>query len=585
MGLFMVAAVLVVQLFAIIFPSQPSLATSANDIIYGAKSKDQVMQAYINNRDTLGRNDIRAIYDHYGIGTAQISAAKPERIGSEQHSFTSTGRSTSPGIDTFVSIPKVSNGGIYQRPLTNWDSINHQQNWYDTITGVSRFGFRFWIIIDGCGNIVFEQNSLPSNLEIVKDLSSAVTANPGDKVSYLIQFRNTGPGIAADVVIKDIVPKELTYQSYASNTNLKFSRNGQELTWTMATSSSQLPPSQKWFTINLNLIVNNTNVSKQACNLASINTKGTTKKDSNQECIKIVIPSINCQNLKIVESPTWNSRKFETQISAQNGGTAKQINYFINNKQASSLPVASGAASQFFTYTFPGEGTYTIRADLEASQGVGLSGRDCELSETIKKPVNPVARLSTDKAVTNLTQNIQDANDTTAKPSDKLKYTIFIKNTGDADATNVELNGEYGESINDILEYSDLIDKGDAQFDNQTKFLSWGAINIPAGGQVQKSFTVQIKDPLPATPASASDPLSYDFDMQNAYGRVVVIHLDKPATKIIEQTAQTLPNTGLGSNIVISAIAFTVIGYFFYRSRLMSKELIIIKDEFASGSL
>jgi hypothetical protein len=71
---------MIVQLFAIIYPSKPSLATSANDIIYGANSKDDVLRAYKNNRDTLGRTDIRAIYDHYGIGIEQISAAKQKEI-------------------------------------------------------------------------------------------------------------------------------------------------------------------------------------------------------------------------------------------------------------------------------------------------------------------------------------------------------------------------------------------------------------------------------------------------------------------------------------------------------------------------
>jgi uncharacterized repeat protein (TIGR01451 family) len=586
-GFFLMIFVLIIQVFAIVSPSQPSLATSANDIIYGARSKDQVMQAYINNKDTLGRKDIRAIYDHYGIGTKQISAAKYQRIGSRQKNFVSTGRSTAPGSNNFISIPGVANGGIYERLLKNWDR-GYQQSWYDTISGISRFGFRFWIIIDGCGNIVFEQNSLPSNLEIRKTLNSAKTVKPGDSVQYLIQFRNTGPGVAKNVTIKDTLPNDLIYKNYKSNINLKLAKSGQNLTWTL--KNNQLGPSQKWQVITLTLEVSDKEISNNLiCNSATISAKGvkdvSVNNSKDKRCINIIQPSLKCQNLKIVSSPTWNERQFEATIDAHNLESASRVNFFVDNILISSSPVNNGSTAVPFNYVFPKEGSYTIRADLESTDGVGLSGRDCEIHETIEQPINPEARISTDKTVSNLTQNIQDANGTTANPGDQLKYTLYIDNHGDASVNNLELSGEYGESINDILEYSNLIDKEDAQFDEQNKFLSWSSVDIPAGGQIQKSFIVQIKDPLPATPASASDPLSYDFNMQNIYGRSVVIHLDRPPTKVIEQTVQVLPNTGPGSSLTLCVIAVTIIGYFFYRNRLIVKELEIVKDEYASGGI
>lgn len=586
-GFFMTILVLIVQVFAVISPSKPSLATSANDIIYGARSKDQIMQAYINNKDMLGRRDIRAIYDHYGIGTKQISAAKQQRIGSSQKDFISTGRSTAPGSNSFISISGVANGGIYERPLKNWDT-NYQQSWYDTISGVSRYGFRFWVITDGCGNIVFEQNSLPANLEIRKTLDSEKTVNARDEVKYLIQFRNTGPGVAKNVRIKDVLPKELIYKNYKSNINLKLSEKGQELTWNL--KNSLLAPSQKWHVVTLTLGVSNQETyNHSVCNTAIISAKGidaiSAKNSKDKKCINIIQPSLKCQNLKIVSFPSWNERQFEAIIDSQNLETASKVNFFVNNKLISSSPVGNGSTTVPFNYVFPGEGSYIIRADLESSEGVGLSGKDCEINEDIEKPTDPEARISTDKTVSNLTQNIQDANDTTANSGDKLRYTIYINNHGDAPANNLELNGEYGESINDILEYSDLIDKEDAIFDDRNKYLSWAGVDIPAGEQIQKSFIVQIKNPLPTTPASTSDPLSFDFNMQNIYGRSVIVHLNKPPTKIVEQTVQVLPNTGPGSSLTLCTIAVIVVGYFFYRNKLLAKELEIVKDEYASGSI
>jgi uncharacterized repeat protein (TIGR01451 family) len=589
-GFIMISLVLLLQIFSLIYPSKPSLATSANDIIYGASSKDEVLRAYTNNRDGLGRTDIRAIFNHYGIASDQISSAKAQKIGSKQKNFISTGRSTSPGNNTFINIPGVSNGGIFQRPLSNWDA-NGQQNYYDTITGMSKLGFRFWIIIDGCGNIVFEQGSLPPNLDISKQRTSGDTVYSGGKINYQIQFRNVGPGLARDVRIKDILPDEFSYVSYTSNIDLKFSKNGNVLVWRIANSGSELTPSHKWYTIKLHLKAKDVTSNQKVCNTANISANGVTTKvvnDSQSDrCVKIQPPVLMCQSLSISEIPTWDSRKFETTISTK-GKTAvpKQIDYYVNNNLVASIPVADGSKTQYFTYKFPTEGTYEIFANLIATNGVVLSsGEKCRISETINKPTNPEPMISTDKMVSNITQNISNANNTLAKPGDKLKYTIFIYNKGEAPAVNLVLDGEYGESINDILEYSDLIDKGDANFDNQTNFLSWSSVTIPAGSHVQKSFIVQVKNPLPNTPTSASDPLSYDFKMQNVYGREVIINLDKPPTKLIEQSISTLPNTGPGSNLAIIFVVISVVGYFFYRNKLLAEELEIVHHEYSKGNI
>jgi hypothetical protein len=73
--------------------------------------------------------------------------------------------------------------------------------------------------------------------------------------------------------------------------------------------------------------------------------------------------------------------------------------------------------------------------------------------------------------------------------------------------------------------------------------------------------------------------------MQNEYGRMVVVHLKKPPTKVIEQTAKELPNTGPGTSLTISAIAAVIIGYFFYRGRLLSRELEVVHHSYSAGGL
>lgn len=488
-GLVLTALVIALQVFMVISPSKPSLATSNNDIVYGARSKEQVLQAYNNNRDGLGRTDIQAIFNYFGIGSSQIAASEYQRIGSHQKKFISTGRGTSPGVDTFINIAGAQNGGIYQRPLTSWDT-NGRENWYDSISGISTYGFRFWILTSGCGNIVFEENTPTPNLNIVKKLTSNETVSVGDTVTYSIQFQNTGPGTARNVVISDNLASEFSYVSYTSNIDLIVSQSGQALTWKIANNNSELPPSARWYNINIIVKLSHIINTDKVCNASSISASGITTKQTEASCIN-----------------------------------------------------------------------------------------------TIQKPDQPEARLSTDKTVENITQNISDANDTTASPGDKLRYTILITNSGDADYKNLKLDGDFGESINDILEYSTLVDQSDARYNDSTHFLSWDAIDIPAGTTIKKSFIVQVMDPLPTTPISASDPLSYDFNMQNKYGRLVVVHLNKPVTKTIEQTVKELPNTGPGTSLTISVIAAVIIGYFFFRGRLLSRELEVVHHSYSAGGL
>ena len=626
LGFILILLVLLVQIFAIMFPSKPSLATSASDIVYGATSKQDVLKAYNQNKDQAGRKDIKAIFDYYGIGKEQIQNAKLTTIkDNDGHDYINTSRSPTQYPDTFVKIPSVSDGGIYEFPLEYWRKGQYP-NGYPAIEGTSAYGFKFWILLKGCGNIVIEKGSKQPNLDITKQRISSSTASVGETISYKIEFRNHGLANAKNVSITDKLSDEFSYVNYTSNLDLKFSQQGQSLTWKINSKDGALGSSSRWYTINVNVkakdIAPNT---KQVCNASTIdagNSKPASSDGNNpiscvniiklvcpgtglpippggiSECIatcpdgsqipynqSCIVPQLTCQSLKVVGTPSWNTRKYQTTILMQKGGAAKQINYFVNDKKVGVQAMSSGSDSQIFDYTFPSAGVYNVRAELEASTGSVQPSQSCELKETITQPVNPVARISTDKNVSNMTQGIKDANGTTAHASDVLKYTLTIENSGDAPAVNLNLDGEYGENIADILEYADLTDKNDATFNSSTDVLSWPAVTIPAGSKIEKTFTVTVKNPIPATPTSISNPLSYDYTMHNVYGRDVYIKLDKPASKVVEQTATSLPNTGPGTAMFVSAILVTIIGYFLYRTRLLAKELDIVKNDYSTGGM
>ncbi len=49
-------------------------------------------------------------------------------------------------------------------------------------------------------------------------------------------------------------------------------------------------------------------------------------------------------------------------------------------------------------------------------------------------------------------------------------------------------------------------------------------------------------------------------------------------------TTQTLPNTGPGEALTLSFVITVIVGYYFARSKLMAKELELVKKEFTSGA-
>jgi hypothetical protein len=56
-----------------------------------------------------------------------------------------------------------------------------------------------------------------------------------------------------------------------------------------------------------------------------------------------------------------------------------------------------------------------------------------------------------------------------------------------------------------------------------------------------------------------------------------------PAAKSVEQAASALPNTGPGTTTAIAAVVAVIAGYLFSRSRIMARELLIIRDEYISS--
>ncbi len=188
------------------------------------------------------------------------------------------------------------------------------------------------------------------------------------------------------------------------------------------------------------------------------------------------------------------------------------------------------------------------------------------------------ACLELNKTAANQTQNIRNADGTMAQANDVVIYTLSVKNKG----TQTVKAFVVEENVTDLLEYADLIniDTGDIDVKNTIR---WAKQDIAPGATLQKQITVKIKDPVPQTPVSASDPGSFDLVMTNVfYGTSVNIKLPPAVSKTTEQVVQSLPSTGPGSTITIAFLVTAVASYFFARSRLMAEELDFVRRDFSS---
>jgi len=266
----------------------------------------------------------------------------------------------------------------------------------------------------------------------------------------------------------------------------------------------------------------------------------------------------------------------------------------ISEQKARGLPFRNNLAqdSQQRTFTVTKEGRYLFRLTVKYESGkkeaTGSRAGNCVKEVTVKKSppcedANPnddvtVCLILRKKAV-NTTHQADGGNKTTAKAGDQITYTLSVTNS----STNTPIKDFIvEENITDVLEYADVTDFHGGKI-NSDNIVKWPPVSIDPGKTVEQKLTVKIKDPIPNTPVPASNPGSFDCAVTNVYGDTVTIELECGLPKTTEQVTTSLPNTGPGETLAVAFVVTTIAGYFFARSRLMVKELEIVKADYATS--
>lgn len=326
-------------------------------------------------------------------------------------------------------------------------------------------------------------------------------------------------------------------------------------------------------------------------------------------------PSVTCDYLKLLSGTgTDKTRVFEASATAENGASINQ--FVLSFGDDTSETIASNSTNKLeVSHDYAEAGQYTARMTVKTSIGDVTNNSSCKVTVVVEPepevcpydsnlpkdspdcvkpevcPFNPalqpddpecgepnVFRL---KQVENVTQEIEDAHGTTANAGDILIFTLVTENDGSA----TEKDYVIRDDLADVLQYATLIDYDGGVVSEDGRVVTWPKVDIAPGQVVERTITVKVLSPIPDTPVSASDPLAFDLRMENAYGNNVTVELPESLPKLVEGTVTSLPNTGAGMNALMSTLFIGLVSYFYFRNRLVSKELGMIKNEFSGGVL
>lgn len=178
---------------------------------------------------------------------------------------------------------------------------------------------------------------------------------------------------------------------------------------------------------------------------------------------------------------------------------------------------------------------------------------------------------------TNLTQELNNAANGTARPLDKISYTLTAKNISARSTA-----ATFSVHLSDLIEYSTLIDGGGGSVDDNA-LLSWPQVDLKPGETQERTFVVRMLARMPTTPTGSSNPSSHDCSVSVTYGDNLKVPVDCPAVKTAEGVIGQLPTTGIFMNLVFASFIAIVAVYFYMRTRQMKKEIRIIRHNINTG--
>lgn len=604
---------LVLQVFAVVSPVQPTLASSSNDMITGGVSTRDQTLAYCN----ANTRDYKTILAYYGIACKDLANAPVVSVKSTDYSkklYSMGHLAYGKAGETAVTIPGLSHD-MYLRYLWSWDS--GAASTYKAFKGTTSTGTTFFILFS-CGNLTFV--GMPKPVE-TKPTTPINPTTPTDVCTNVpgVQVKaeecdvcaNT-PGIQISTNDCDVCPNVSGVQTNTSACDVCPNVPGEQSSTTQCDACPTTPGEQATTSeCDLCPAIDGIQTTAQ-CDVCPDAAGDQTSTSQCDVCPKVTGVQTSkdacdvCPNIAGEQSSLSQCDACPKITGVQSSANECDVCLNVSGEQTSSSQcdvcpkttgVQSSTAECDLCPNVSGEQTETSQCDVcpdvAGSQsnksecdvcpdvaGTQTDASQCKSCSKSQSNTDVKACLTFTKTVANVTQNKPDANGTTANAGDTLVYTLTTQNTGKSDIKDYSVN----ENISDVLDYADVLNLNGST-KNSDNIITWPAATIKAGDKLTKSFIVKVKDQLPATPASASDPGHYDMTMTNVYGNTVSVKLPPPTLgKTVEvATVTTLPNTGPGASVAVAFLITVFGGYFFARSRLIAKELDIVRADFGGA--
>lgn len=581
-GLIFTALALVVQSFAVFSPPTPANASSNADFVSGGISS---VQEYLTHYDR-NTNNIKDIFSSLGITRAEINAATSGTVGENGYynwSLTSL-YSAQQGQRAYKFYDSQGNPGtVYNRPMS---LTQEGRSPYPVFIGHSK-KFGWFAIKKDCGNLVTTKQ--PPAETPPESSCTKLTATLVNRTK--VRFNAKGD-----------VANGATIKSY---------------TFTIKDDAGKIVDTKKVVSNNQSteLVYERTKPGDYKVSVV-IDTSLGDKTDPNCRASFTIEPPVEptavCSSLKARVIGRTNVEMRGSAV-AKNGATINKYVFVIRNsggKEISRQVIASHASSvNANTVVVEAAGSYTAKLIVATSLGEKTDAKDCvdafKIVPIATCPINPeltpndpdcqpcpgdasiwikdlacAADIIETKTANNVDQG-KPANDVLAMASEKISYTISIENIG-----LIPTSASFKEDLQDVLEYSSIIDAGGGTFDNSSKTLTWPTVELKAGEKQSRTFVVQIASTIPATNTGTSNADSYNCIVTNTFGNSIDISVDCPLEKVIvEQVVGELPTTGPRENMIFAGVVLSIVVYFYARARQVNKEVRFIRRDLNAGTI
>ena len=165
---------------------------------------------------------------------------------------------------------------------------------------------------------------------------------------------------------------------------------------------------------------------------------------------------------------------------------------------------------------------------------------------------------------------------TKAQSGDSLEFNFHLSNESASSEENTISVG-----VADLLEYAEITELHGGSLDEETSTVTWSNLDTSTSNELQQSFLATIRDPLPSTPVAATNPRSFNNKIELGYGNNISVELPSNFTKNVESVTAKLPHLSTAQGLSAAIFVLLTSSYFYARSRVIDKELTLIRDEFS----